>query len=69
MVIPGNRDSHVTLLFFAHELPSIPDSQRGSVIALIITVAVIFAIFNLDKVCKDIELYLKIGRSCADTIV
>ncbi len=56
MIVPGNRDSHVTLSFSADELLSIPDYQRGSVIALIVTVAVIFAIFNLDKVCASILL-------------
>ncbi|XP_064407676.1 BOS complex subunit NOMO1-like isoform X2 [Halichondria panicea] len=63
MVVPGNRDSHVTLSFSADELLSIPDYQRGSVIALIVTVAVIFAIFNLDKVFGLVQTLLSNVRN------
>ncbi len=50
VIVPGNRDAHVSLSFSVTELPVLPDSQRGSVIALIITVAIIFALVNVDKV-------------------
>ncbi len=58
MVVPGNRDTHVSLPFTATELPTLPESQRGSVIALIITVVIIFALVNVDKVHYNYNIYI-----------